>query len=216
MCAKSTFGAFHLNKNKSSEACFYKWMIFAIRVVDADEGKYKSRVRVRLSRRECLAEIMASSCLCGSLFLGRLNTLSLSLGQTVPVRKSMHPIIRRLLWSNQTSTRQLHRTPEVLRGQMKRDSESYQNSVTFQGSSPRWQLTSLLLPLSHTDDIIWTHGERPRSFQAQFISFYGSNNSVSPKKSQQPRANVRRGAARLLSPHQSLHAVSRNVDGRRW
>lgn len=32
--------------------------------------------------------------------------------------------------------------------------QSYQDSATVQGSSRRWQLTSLLLPLSHTDDII--------------------------------------------------------------
>lgn len=123
---------------------------------------------------------MASSCLCGPLLPRRLNTLSLSLGQTV-CTPSMHPIRRCLFYSNQTFTRQLHRTLEGLRGREKRR-HSYQSGASLQGSSPRWVLTSLLQPLSLTDDIMRTNTERPSSFQAHFISFYGCNNSVFLKK----------------------------------
>lgn len=124
---------------------------------------------------------MASSCLCGSLFLGRLNTLSLSLGETLCM-PSMRPIIRRLFYSNQTSTHQLHHTPDAFKEEMKKRQRPYRHSATFQASSPGWQLTSLLLPPSLTDDIICTRTERPGSFQAQFISFYGCSNAVFPKK----------------------------------
>lgn len=154
---------------------------------------------------------MASSCLCGPLLPRRLNTLSLSLGQTV-CTPSMHPIMRCLFYSNQTLARQRHRTRKALRGHEKRRL-SYQNRATFQGSSPRWVLTSLLQLLSLTDDIMRTNTERPSSFQAHFISFYGCNNSVflKEKKSQWLRVSIRQRAAKLPAPHQSLQLVMEHV-----
>lgn len=104
-----------------------------------------------------------------------------------------HPIIRRLKPDIHSSAPSHTGSPER-RDQKRR--QPYQDSATFRGSSRRWRLTSLLLPLSRTDDITQTHTERHRSFRARFISFYSSN-TVSPGP--RPRALARQGASKGYS-----------------
>lgn len=118
---------------------------------------------------------------------------------------SAHPIIRRLKPDIHSSAPS-HTGRHERRDQKRR--QPYQDSATFRGSSRRWRLTSLLLPLSHTDDITQTHTERHRSFR--FISFYSSN-SVSP--SLQPRALARQRASKGYSEGVSQSRGMRRTNG---
>lgn len=66
---------------------------------------------------------------------------------------SMHPIIRRLLCSNPTFTRQLHHTPEAIRGEMKRDSSLIRTALPFRavadgGNWPHFYYSCLTLMIS--------------------------------------------------------------------
>lgn len=102
------------------------------------------------------------------------------------------------------------------KGRDEKRQQSYHDSATFQGSSPRWQLTSLLLPPSHTDDIILTHTERPRSFQAQFISFYGCKNSVLPKSMATGQHTPRSSVAPFTSSKAPVCHGTREEVSRSW
>lgn len=95
---------------------------------------------------------MASSYLCGSLFLERLNTSSLSLGQTF-CALSMHPIIKYCFCSNQRFTSASSHTKKALNKEKKRNSSLIRTALPFRvmahgGSWPHFYYRCLLLMIS--------------------------------------------------------------------
>ncbi len=124
---------------------------------------------------------MASSCLCASLFLWRLNNLSLSLGQTVSVCRACIQLLC-LLCLNPTSTRQLHHSPKALRVKMKRDNGLIRTvlpcrAVAHGGSWPHFYYRCLTLMISskHTE-------KDPAAFKPSLSHFIALTTLPLPRK----------------------------------
>ena len=92
------------------------------------------------------------------MFLGRLNTLSLSLGQTVSVAciPLSNPFICLYVCASLTSRRELHHhTPEVLRAWLKRDRSLIRTALPFRADEGSWphfyyRCLTLMISSKHT------------------------------------------------------------------
>lgn len=113
---------------------------------------------------------------------GKIKRFIIVFGTNSRCMWSMHPIIRRLLCSNPTSTRQLHHTPEAFRREMKRDSSLIGEVLPFRavaqgGSWPHFYYCCLTLMILSKHIV-----KDPEAFKLSLSHFMAPTTPSLPRK----------------------------------